>query len=145
MTLNKFELETETEIKKNETPEIIQQQINWLYILAVWKAFCAPEMISLIGPREVANDGGGMLKKCGIGADLNGFNECNELTGTATGTGKIIGDFLRLFKIVAAFMIFAALIALAALKPAIFNAIVFLATRNGAVIRLNAASFVAFA
>lgn len=97
-----------------------------------------------MGPIEVANDGGGMLNKCGIGADLNDFNECNELTGTATGTGKIIGDFFKLFKILAAFAILAVLIALAAFKPAIFNAIVFLATRNGAVIALNAASFVAF-
>lgn len=100
-------------------------------------------MICLIGPRELANDGGGMLKKCGV--DLNDFNGCNELTGTATGTGKIIGDFFKLLKMFAAFAILAALIALAALKPAIFNAIVFLATRNGAVIALNAASFVAFA
>lgn len=105
-------------------------------------------MICLIGPMEVANDGNGMLNKCGIGADLNDFNECiecNEWTGTATGTGKMIGDFFKLFKILAAFAILAALTALAAFKPAIFNAIVFLATRNGAVIALNTASFVAFA
>lgn len=125
-------------------------------IPAVWIAFCAPEMIPWIGPNESLSDGGGMLKKFGnFGNDLrtgnglmigNGFTIGNDLiNGTATGTGKIIGDFFKLWRMAAVLAILATLSALRALTAPNFNANDFFATRNGAVRALNAAIFVAFA
>lgn len=107
-------------------------------------AFCAPEMIPWIGPNDCWSDGAGRLKMLGTGATAgNGFT--NPLIGTATGTGKIIGDFFKFFKMAAVLAILATLIALAAFKAPTLSAIVFFATRNGAVMALKAASFVAFA
>lgn len=57
----------------------------------------------------------------------------------------MIGDFFNCFKMYAAFATLAIFTALAAFTAPTFNAIVFLATRNGAVMALNAASFVALA
>lgn len=81
----------------------------------------------------------------GYGKDLNGTGNGKPLTGNATGIGKMIGDFFKFLRIAAVFAILAILMALAAFTAPTFNAIVFLATRNGAVIALNAAIFVAFA
>lgn len=66
-------------------------------------------------------------------------------SGNVYGIGTSNGDDFRLFKIAAALANLATFNALAALIPAIFNAIVFLATRNGAVIALQAAALVALA
>lgn len=65
--------------------------------------------------------------------------------GTAIGTGMMIGPFFNVLRMAAVLAILASFRALRALKPAIFNAIFFFATRNGAVRALNAAIFVAFA
>lgn len=64
---------------------------------------------------------------------------------TVYGTGSSNGDDFKLFTMVAILANLAAFNALAALNPAIFNAIVFLATWNGAVIALQAATLVALA
>lgn len=102
--------------------------------------------------RDGSDGSDGNAGKAGRGGKAgNGFGNGtgtgngNALNGTATGTGKMIGDFFRFFKMAAALAILATLIAFAALAPAIFNAIVFFATRNGAVRTLSAASLVAFA
>lgn len=55
------------------------------------------------------------------------------------------GDFCKFFKMLVAFPMLAVFTAFAAFMAPTFNAIVFLATRNGAVIALNAATFVALA
>lgn len=102
---------------------------------------CALAMIPRIGPCASDNDGGGMFNKFGAGNAFNG----NGLTGMATWTGKMIGDFFKFLKMFAAFPILAIFAALTAFTAPTFNAIVFLATRNGAVMALNAASFVALA
>lgn len=57
-------------------------------------------------------------------------------TLTGTGTGTMIGCFFRVFTMATALAIFNAL---AALRPAILRAIVFLATRIGAVAKVNVA------
>lgn len=67
------------------------------------------------------------------------------LNGTATGTGKMIGDFFKFLRMAAVLAILATLSALTAFTPATFNARVFFAARNGAVIALNTATFVALA
>lgn len=108
-------------------------------LLADWTTRCALATNPRIGPKVSANDGGGMLNKFGPGHDFNG------LTGTATWTGNTIGDLLSEFKIAAPFPILAIFTALAAFKAPTFSATVFLATRNGAAMALNAASFVALA
>lgn len=127
-------------LKKKKNGKILEFDVN-VNVLADWMTRCALATNPRIGPKVSANDGGGMLNKFGAGHDFNG----NGLTGTATWTGNTIGDFLSEFKITAAFPILATFTALAAFKAPTFNAIVFLATRNGAVMALNAASFVALA
>lgn len=126
----------------------MEKRQNVFYdLLAVWMAFCAPEMISLIGPNEVESDGAGS-ENDGAGNENGlpiGTGTGNDLNGTATGTGKMIGDFFKFFKMVAAFDSLANLATLSALTAANFNAIVLFAARNGAVIALNAAIFVALA
>lgn len=106
-------------------------------------------MISRIGPSDELSDGGGILNnvgKLGAGNDFTGNGNGNgALIGTATGTGKMIGPFFKFFKMVAALAILANLAALAILTAPTFNAIVRLAARNGAVIALMAATFVALA
>lgn len=99
-----------------------------------------------IGPNESWSDGAGRLKKFGnVGKAGNGFTGKPPLIGMATGTGKIIGDFFKFLRIAAVLAILASLIALAAFKAPTFNAKVFFATRNGAVMALKAAILVAFA
>lgn len=79
----------------------------------------------------------------GIGAEngtgtIAGFR---LLIGTATLTGKISGDFFSFGNSAAALDNLTNLSALAAFAPATFRAIVFLATRIGAVSALSAAIF----
>lgn len=66
-----------------------------------------------------------------------------SLAGTATATGKMIGDFFKFFKIFTPAASLAIFNALAAFRPAILNAIAFLTLRNGAVMILSAAIFFA--
>lgn len=75
----------------------------------------------------------------------NGLKIGKLLYGTATGTGKIIGDFFKFLRMTAALAILATFNAFAAFNAPNFNATVFFAARNGAVIALNAAIFVALA
>lgn len=65
--------------------------------------------------------------------------------GKATGTGKMIGDFFKFLRMAAPLAILAILIAFNAFTAPTFNATVFFATLNGAVIRLRPAIFAALA
>lgn len=63
------------------------------------------------------------------------------LTGTATGTGKMIGDFFKFFRILAPAANLATFKAFAAFRPATLSANAFFTLRNGAVMKLSAAIF----
>lgn len=110
---------------------------------AAVRAVLAPAITPFNGPNACSNDGGAGNSN-NFFFDGNG-NGIGAGIGTAIGIGTKTGFDFKLFKTVAALINLAAFNALAALIPAIFNAMVFLTTRNGAVMALNAANLVALA